>query len=185
MKILVIDDQPYNRASAKLLENDGHEVTIVGTIKDAFQYLPYPHRTTSFDLVMTDLFMPIEGYRRTLRSDIELPSGAIPVGLIFAIASSNAGLPTIIVTDKNHHTDVICTLLKLIESQRMDVSVRSGKICVQRADSSPLLHPWDEDAQKINTAAKRPMNYKGPLIKDWALALSRTRFSHHRTYERP
>jgi CheY-like chemotaxis protein len=54
-KILIVDDdEPLRTALQLMLENLGHETHVAGHGKDAFRHLAH----SSFDLVMTDMFMP-------------------------------------------------------------------------------------------------------------------------------
>ena len=127
MKILVIDDLEINRLSAKDLEEDGHEVIVVGTAEEAVCAV----RDEVPDMVLTDLWMPSPDLNITREStwrddgskSVQVnntwyneksdkhQSAEIPVGFVIAILAKNRNVQYIaILTDTDHHGDMLVTL---------------------------------------------------------------------------
>lgn len=124
MRILVIDDAEYNRASA-VETLKGHDLTVVGTVEEAYRII----NKENFDAVFTDLWMPTpEGklytdvcmdYMNTVyNTSRAIDTGVgkeVPAGLIFAIKARNKGVKYVaILTDGNHHNDRLCAIMDLI-----------------------------------------------------------------------
>ncbi len=164
MKILVIDDAQRNIASVSLTLS-GHTVTTADTIQRAYDFLK---SGAPFDAVLTDLFLPLGSFRGAMNiRDYDLPSGDLPVGLVFAIKAANRGIRTVVCTDANHHTDWICAVLDLLYGDAGE----SKRIAYVESRGASLKGVWDEKKQQIVLDA----NGRGPIIKDWGAAMKRSR----------
>jgi len=84
-RILVIDDDPDMRAMLEqTLKAAGHEVVLAGDGREGMER----HRTSPADLVITDLFMPIQDGMETIR---ELRSGFPEVAIIAMSGRTDTG----------------------------------------------------------------------------------------------
>ena len=84
-RILVIDDEPDTRAMLEqTLKAAGHEVVLAGDGREGMER----HRTSPADLVITDLFMPIQDGMETIR---ELRSGFPEVAIIAMSGRTDTG----------------------------------------------------------------------------------------------
>lgn len=111
MKILVIDDQPCNIESARLTLQ-GHDFMTAASIEEAYEILRSGER---FDVVLTDLWLPSGSFRGALARDYyPAPTAQIPAGLVFAISAANNGMKVVICTDSDHHQDILCSVMDLI-----------------------------------------------------------------------
>lgn len=128
MNIVVIDDSPANQASAKLLEEDGHTVTVIGTVGAAYTYfekLGSPWKKTKDpipDAVLTDLWMPApKDYEISPgchHKDPETRLTQMPAGLAFAIIAKNLGVKYVaILTDSDDHSDQMVAILNLFSGR--------------------------------------------------------------------
>lgn len=176
MKILVIDDQERNRVSAQELLGEEHDLTVIGSIEDVYQRYcsrygsDSDNRWTEFDLVMTDLFMPVGEYTGAMNTrDHARPTGEIPVGLVFALSAMNAGVPVILLTDMNHHEDWVRSLMDIMI--RFD-QPRQGKVLAIAidADCVPIEGRWDAEIGRI-VMCDDWWKHLEPRIKDWAKAI--------------
>jgi len=136
MRILVIDDEICNQESARETLAE-HELTICGTVEETSKALGFtkygPDKNLlPFDAVLTDLWMPMPKpnwdrkkflghiFYGDLHGDYgdkygEMDERPAPVGLIFALRAVNMATPLIaILTDGDHHTDRMVTLLDII-----------------------------------------------------------------------
>ncbi|VAW16236.1 hypothetical protein MNBD_BACTEROID05-50 [hydrothermal vent metagenome] len=170
MKILVIDDSPWNIAS--VVETlAGHNVVTVDNIKEAYQVLK---DNSEFDAVLTDLWLPrgkfcgeiATSYAPRLTADEQ-----IPAGLVFAIKASNLGIRTVICTDSDHHRDWICSLLDLVGHVPPSEGAKGDshqRIAYVEARCASMKARW-EDGNII------PCEYgdmgESPTIKDWGRAM--------------
>lgn len=117
MKILIIEDKPLHIASAeKFAQESGHEVVIINNYDDANCVLKHEARwdkTTQdfvitklldYDMVMTDLFLPIS--RPHLTADVCPFEGTEqPYGITLMLKAMTLGVKKVgIITDGNHHT---------------------------------------------------------------------------------
>ncbi len=148
MRILVIDDQPRNIASARETLK-GHEVITIDTIAEAFRVLK-EGRVHGVDAVLTDLFMPLGGFQGAMSSPESDPSLPLPAGLAFALRTVNLGIRTVILSDSDHHRDWICSLLDLIRTPDP-----SNKVTFVEARFASVAGD-------------------GPLVKDWAKSMRRS-----------
>lgn len=132
MRILVIDDAPWNQQSAHDLLGEKHELVVCGTVGEAFELLQNIRnrkytKAAMFDAVLTDLWLPSPkevggAYTEGLYSHDTYVGELIPAGLTFALAAVTYDIPYVaICSDANHHEDRMCALLDLIkESTRAD-----------------------------------------------------------------
>ncbi|MDP3899934.1 MAG: response regulator [bacterium] len=171
MKILVIEDSPRNIASARLTLAD-HELTICDNIQAAYDVLS--DKTQSFDVVLTDLFLPLGSFEGAMSRRYEnSPDNQLPAGLVFAIKAINREMPCVICTDANHHTDWICALLDLINNGLGPYPEdRKRKIVYVEARYVYLDGSWDEDTQMLVQEKDDP----SVTIKDWGMAIKFSNF---------
>ena len=121
MRILVIDDEERNVSLYALGGLKDHEVTTLVDPKEAFNFIK--ENMPSFDVLLTDLWFPakeLESYCPQYREDSYI-KGFIPVGLVFAAFAANKGVPSVICTDSNHHTDRFVAYLDLVYPQENQV----------------------------------------------------------------
>jgi|GEM_PF-6129627 len=144
MKILVIEDNPANIESAKK-SLAGHEVTVLTTLNDAFNFFMKwmrirsygadghdKHEVFPFDFVLTDLHISTDGYLE----DTEKGDGisirgleSLPAGMALAMAVANLGVRVGIVSDSDHHKNAYNLLLDVI------LSIPGNPIQIFRAPS--------------------------------------------------
>jgi len=120
MRILVIDDNAANLASARQTLKD-HEVVTAQTVEEAWEHLK-----ETWDVVLSDLWMPLpparksESYPRDPPSflgclysgDPALPGRMQPVGTAIALVALARGAKAVgILTDSDHHNDPYVRLL--------------------------------------------------------------------------
>lgn len=169
MRILVIDDQKRNLASA-IETLPGHEVTTAGTIEEAYRIL---RETTSFDAVCTDLFLPLGNFKGAMGRYATEPKNELPAGLVFAIKASNRGIRTVLCTDADHHQDWICTLLDLIKPDYIDGEVvedNQKRIAFVEARSVVFNGYWSEKNGKLVRCGWEDRRNK-PYVKHWRAAM--------------
>jgi hypothetical protein len=100
MKILVVDDSRENLMQAEKQLGAEHELHTVNTFGAAKAML----ENESFDLVMTDVFMPGESDGQGHEGD-QFVGKLIPVGLVVALLALKYNIKYIcIVSDTNHHS---------------------------------------------------------------------------------
>lgn len=171
MRILVIDDAEYNRASA-LLTLAGHDVLVVDNVSRAFKFLD-GHRPR-FDAVLTDLMMPIGNFRGAISKSATPPQMEIPAGLVFALKASNLGIRSVICSDSNHRLDWICALLDLLMdkhgSQKARMSDPAKRVAFVELGTVPMTAVWD-DKQKAIVFDAGCWKQDVPRIKDWHEAM--------------
>ncbi len=99
MKILVIDDSPKHLASAKILEQNGHEVTCTDSYMEGVRLV----QLGGFDAVLADLLMPAEEFQLG-GEGLSFFGHETPIGFAFALIAAQAGISKVaVVTDTNHH----------------------------------------------------------------------------------
>lgn len=182
MKILVIDDLDRNIAAA-YATLIGHEVTTVDNIKEAFSLLRN-FGAKKFDAVLTDLFLPLGDFNGSFSVSYSEKSqenwknrlAELPAGLVFALASANVGVKTVICTDADHHEDYICSLLDMIKipyRQRfLGEEVSDHHIAYVEARNATMEAHWDEESKELKPS-DRP-DYTN-LVKDWNKAMIESR----------
>ncbi|MFH1088954.1 MAG: response regulator [Candidatus Uhrbacteria bacterium] len=128
MHILVVDDSPANTSSA-YWTLPGHNLTVCGTVEEACQALgfrpgaPAVSPSHLFDAVLTDLWMPMPLVEHSKLLGVyfgrkQIEGSLSPVGLVFALRALNLGVRFIaILTDSDHHSDSLVTLMDLIDGQ--------------------------------------------------------------------
>jgi|CXWL01.1.fsa_nt_gi CheY-like chemotaxis protein len=165
MKILVIDDQPYNIASARLTLKD-FDLTTVDSIAKACEILATGER---FDVVLTDLYLPRGSFSRDMSLNLVtyVPSDTmVPAGLVFAIRAANDGMKVVICTDSDHHRDPLCTMLDLVnEGKRRS---EEKMISFVEARACHLQGRW-ENGELVESREYGKVD--GGIIKDWFRAL--------------
>jgi CheY-like chemotaxis protein len=143
MKILVIDDQPRNVASAHATLA-GLDYTVVSTIKEAFEILDGEKR---FDVLLTDLWLPRGSFRGAMH-DGDSSETPIPAGLVFALRALNLDMKVAIVTDSNHHQDRLCSILDLVRHGKNTCT--SDIVYVEARWCSPKPQEWDSGTEGKN-----------------------------------
>ena len=163
MKILVIDDVQENLKSASNLLT-GHELTLAGDIDTAYKAL----QKQSFDIVLTDLNLPIAGSQHAQRvaahRSIDETQEA-PVGLVFAIKAANKGIPVVIVSDSDHHQDIFCSLLDLL------MPYYNGERTV--IDGRPVIEFQEARGVEVGRTAENR------IIKNWSAVIKNSRLVKH------
>lgn len=162
MRILVIDDQERNLKFAMELVKYGEVVTI-GSIYEAYNLL----KEKEFDVVLTDLFMPVgeKGVGDVLVKNRPRVDEEVPAGLIFAIKAANKGARVVICTDSDHHQNYLCSLLDILQdrwdTERKDMVADSQKhIVVVEA--------------RYAFVGRTGYSDEGPLVKDWQEVMRRS-----------
>ncbi|MBI2443890.1 MAG: hypothetical protein HYV42_01445 [Candidatus Magasanikbacteria bacterium] len=172
MRLLVIEDSPWNIASARLTLKD-HELVIATDAESGFQALVGRYEGTvwrmpSYDAALTDLFLPARNFVGFGNMRSNVPPESLPAGLIFALHAANLGIPAAIVTDADHHQDWVCNLLDLVggsswnDEQSQRVSYVEARQCGLRAvwrRGELVILGEDDDCPQ------------GTVIKDWRLAM--------------
>ncbi|EKD64547.1 MAG: hypothetical protein ACD_50C00345G0003 [uncultured bacterium] len=169
MRILVVENDPKHQQSARETLAD-HDLTIATSIGEAWKM-----ELGAFDAVLTDLYLPTANipfqcclpsekgpdgewytpgwvtkyhpWEGSPCSTEEKVSSEIPAGLVFALTAANIGVRTLILTDTDHHRDVLVGLLDLLV----------------RSDGKKIAVP---DCREC----KRVLPEKG-WAKDWRLAM--------------
>ena len=100
LKILVIDDTEQNRERAKQLLKE-NTLTVASSYGQAVVLLS----NESFDVVLTDLYLPMSRHHGALSVDAIEIGKTVPYGLLIALEAARHGADTAIVTDANHHKD--------------------------------------------------------------------------------
>lgn len=112
LRILVVDDKLGHRNAAREQLGQNNDLTVLGSYIDALSLL---RQAKPFDLVLTDLLMPSEGYLlgdQAMRAELGRP---IAAGTFIALAALRAGVPeVVIVTDGNHHAHPSVAALELV-----------------------------------------------------------------------
>lgn len=181
MRILVVDDQQYNRESA-CVTLIGHEVTVIGNIKEAYEVLSNegrsPEKRRRFDAVLTDLWLPKGDYRGALGGGKGGdPEDQLPAGLVFAlVAAANLRIRTVICTDADHHGDLICSLLDLVGKPSIggpcgdDEPDPNRLVSYVEARCAQYQGTWDGATGQLTQG--QPLEGK-PIIKDWLKAMKK------------
>jgi CheY-like chemotaxis protein len=187
MRILVIDDAPWNIESAKATLND-HELYTLSHVPDAYDELSawkrdYYHPRNPPDVLLTDLWLPVgearvglgeyapyyggHGYNKERAEDRFLEQ--IPAGLIFALRAKNLGIPAAICTDTDHHSDrfnaLVESLSGLPKFEARNYAIE-GRVA-DRATGQVIEKPLSERDPK-----------REAYIKDWGSVLERLLTGH-------
>ncbi len=134
-KVLVIDDQPCNVASAHLTLK-GFDYKVVDTIKAAYEILGTGEK---FDVVLTDLWLPRGGFTGAMAGG-DTAETPIPAGLVFALRAANDGMKVVICTDSDHHRDRLCSLLDLIKG---GILGKEKSVYYVEARECPVEGTWE------------------------------------------
>ncbi len=154
-KLLVIDDQPYNVASAHMTLT-GYDYKVVDSIATAYNLLKSGER---FDVVLTDLWLPRGEFTGAMRGG-DTATTPIPAGLVFAIRAMNDGMKVVICTDSDHHQDRLCSVMDLIgdgTSEKKGIHFVEARCC-------PVEGTWENGEIVLS---KDWYNKPGPHPKDW------------------
>jgi CheY-like chemotaxis protein len=133
MNILVVDDKPMNLRSAhKTLP--GHDVTVSHAFDETMGFFLNEKMERRFDVVLTDLLMPLGGtmvHDCVKRIDLEQQ---IPLGFIIALKAMSLGVKFVaIVTDMDHHSrDAIAQ--GLAEAHLKKIKIDGGKVMICHAE---------------------------------------------------
>ena len=98
-KILVIDDTEANRVRAESL--NARELVIASNYDQAMTLINAEH----FDVVLTDLYLPMSKHHHALSIDAIRIGETVPYGLLIALEAALHGADAAVVTDANHHQD--------------------------------------------------------------------------------
>jgi CheY-like chemotaxis protein len=164
MKILVIDDSPWNVASAHFTLK-GHDYQVVDNIKDAYDILRTGEK---FDVVLTDLWLPRGEFSGAMARHRDEADTMIPAGLVFAIRAMNDGMKVIICTDSDHHKDRLCSLLDLLNEGTYG---KEKAISFVEARECCLEASWVDGKIVLG-------EYQTPYIKDWSEVLKTLDIPH-------
>ena len=128
MKILVVDDKPIHRRSAKKLEELGHAVVLESCYMDVFNRKDLE----TFDVALIDLMMPAEDYALGQKAMEEHLGKEIPIGYALVFRLAMAFIRRIaVVTDGNHHHDPMVATMDYL--QRGIYQVGIGMVIMQYA----------------------------------------------------
>ncbi len=156
MKILVIDDSPWNVASAHLTLK-GYDYKVVGSITAAYDTLKSGEK---FDIVLTDLWLPRGDFTGAM-SDGDTATTLIAAGLVFAIRAMNDGMKVVICTDSDHHQDRLCSVMDLINA---NTHGKKKAIYFVEARRCPINGVWENGEI---TLSKDWYEKPGPKPKNW------------------
>lgn len=177
--LVVIDDSPWNIASAKLTLAD-HRLTVFDDLGKAFDFIALGWlRLDQVDAVLTDLMMPVGGLTECKRPvDFLVKKHAqatdiIPAGLALAWLAAMQGVKSVIVSDLNHHHGVIPTMLeegqKRVEDHCLDMG--ASLVSFVRADYVELVgKDWDEDARCLVDRKEDSEPNLDRTVKNWLSA---------------
>ncbi len=160
-KLLVIDDQPCNVASAHLTLKEGYDYKVVDNITAAYDLLKSGEK---FDVVLTDLWLPRGDFTGAMRGG-DTAATPIAAGLIFAIRAMNEGMKVVICTDSDHHQDRLCSVMDLINDGTHD---KEKAIYFVEARTCPVEGAWENGEIVLSDDwYKKP----GPHPKNWLQAM--------------
>lgn len=112
-RILIVDDLRVNRRSASAQLAGAQQLVVESSYISALESL---HRGDRYDLVMTDLQMPTEGFQIGRKAP-QLLGTPIAAGLYIALAAIAADVPDIVVVSYgSHHDDGIIAAMDLLQS---------------------------------------------------------------------
>lgn len=160
-KILVIDDQPYNVASARMTL-EGFDCRVVDNIAEAYDVLKSGER---FDIVLTDLWLPRGTFTGAMWEG-DSADTQIPAGMVFAMKAANNGMRVIICSDSDHHEDRLCSLLDLVKGS--PVGDKGQVISFVEARTCPVEGTW-ENGQIV--LSDDWYTKPGPHPKNWLGAI--------------
>lgn len=190
MRILVIDDSPWNIESAKITLVE-YDLTTANSIDEACQKL----NDEEFDAVLTDCFIEIGSFNGAFMgggvNERRLPEDLIPAGLVFAIKAANKGIRAVLCSDANHHDNHIASLMDLLvghygkhagEGGGRDfytIEGRDSDVKIAYVQRAYMNGYWDREAGKIVEGKipdefYRPENRhkRPPVPKDWKKAMA-------------
>jgi CheY-like chemotaxis protein len=113
MRIFVIEDEPASIESAKIQFGKDHELVFFSTaVEIAKKFLcGIVHKNQKPDFILTDVNIPMGDPGNWGVKKYYLPNDIIPAGLVVAIRAAISRIPTVIVTNSDHHRDMIGLLL--------------------------------------------------------------------------
>lgn len=143
LRILIIDDEPMNIASAKKTLA-GHRLSTVTGYEDAMNIL----EKEKFNVVLTDLHLPMSS---KMLSDKAFKLGElIPYGILLMVEAARRGAKHVaVVTDLNHHDDPFSAAFD--HYSNFPVKIEGAKVVMMHA---PMI--------EIK---------KNKWVKDWAMVL--------------
>ena len=154
-------------------------MTVASTIGEASE-LVENGKARQFDVVLTDLFMPFtQEERRTVfhsftGSSREIPE-QLPIGLVFALCATNAGVPVALCTDSDHHENHICTLLDMLSIRPVNAQFFGQKekvpVTYVEARNVPMQARWDAESKTFTPTEE--WVFDQPIIKDWQKVLKK------------
>jgi CheY-like chemotaxis protein len=111
LRMLVVDNQELNRASATFQFAESNTLSVCDTYKEAADLL----RTKQFDVVLLDLLMPPESFTLSDKAFERVVGSEFPAGIFIALVAARAGVKDIrIVTDASHHDHPATALIDFI-----------------------------------------------------------------------
>jgi CheY-like chemotaxis protein len=135
MKIVVIEDSPWNYSTRALSGLEGHELTVLTGMAKGCKFL---QSQAPFDAALLDLWMPYEfdngvNTFSTAHAEDGHWEGLIPAGNVFALVAALRGISVAVCTDGDHHSDPTVELMDLLPTDG-----RGGKIIKVEARNAHL-----------------------------------------------
>lgn len=144
MDILVFDDNAIHRRAAQAILK-GHNLTVVGTYDEAQQAI----RTTKFDVVMTDLLVPVPDNLCHTTKAKAFAGQEMPLGTTIALLALAFGTKMVaVVTDSDHHSHPASAALDAFA--RYGFPVGDAKVLCLNAEACRYL-----DAETYEDAGDR------------------------------
>jgi CheY-like chemotaxis protein len=160
MKVLIIEDSAWNLGEDSTAAIQlHHEVTILTSAAEAMELLRDEQKVKEFDFVLTDLYLPGPGTKDLM-----------PIGMAIAIAAANAGVRAAIVTDADHHQDLMVAMLDVCDPIKLISPIHGdqGSALIRKLEARMVCvsgKSWDPESERIVDGDD------GRLVKDWDAAL--------------
>lgn len=166
MKILVFDDNAFQRRGAVNQLGKDHDLTVVSTFDEAYSLI-YDQKQNNFDIVLLDLLVPPGDYSlRDLPEEkrVKYEGEEMPLGPILAIFAMQKGIKRIgIISDAGHHANPAASALESI--MFADDSIPSIRFIV--SFNTEMTHP-DTEIILEQGEVQKLKSYAGyPNVKNW------------------
>ena len=161
MKILVVDDSRENLMQAEKQLGAEHELHTVSTFSAAKAML----EKESFDMVMTDVFMPGEPEGQGREGD-QFVGKQIPVGLVVAILALKHNVRHIcIVSDTNHHSHPLAWAMdSLVCTCGENIFAFTGYICpIVQVEEGKWIKDWAKVVYYVLNPKQKEIQRNSPL----------------------
>lgn len=115
MKLLIIEDTQKHQAAARVQFPEA----VVVNYDEAFQLL-HDALPGDYSAILTDLHFKVEMDRAlpaapfTYAGNFEAIGRQLPFGLAFLLKAVELGCPAVLVSDANHHTDLVTAMLDMM-----------------------------------------------------------------------